>query len=74
MNMDKSRRLMAAKKMPPLKKREKDGKYIASEDQVKKWMAENQDLMNWLFDKVHDLGYVKYDPEGGDWVGVDYGE
>lgn len=74
MAVDQSRRLMASRQMPPLQTREKGGKYIADKDQVKKWMGENQDLMNWLFDKVKDLGYIKYDSESGNWVGVDYGK
>ena len=74
MQMDKSRRLMAAKNMPPLKKREKGLAYDAGKDQVKQWFGENQDLMNWLFDKVKDMGYIRYDSETGSWVGVDYGK
>lgn len=68
----RDKRLAVARKMPLLKRREKDGECDSKKDEVIHWVMEQPELLGYLFDQCRYAGYVEYDPDVGVWKGIDY--
>ena len=67
----RDKRLSIARSMPPLRKKLPGQIYQPKNDEVLKWLGGRPDLLAYLFDKVHQAGYVVYDEDSGCWKGVD---
>lgn len=70
----KDKRLLVAKEMPPLRKTIPGEAYSYHTDETLQWIAQRPGLLNYLFDKLNQGRYIKYDPETGKWAGVNYGD
>ena len=68
----KDKRLLVAKDMPPLRRTRVGEKYSYTNDEVFKWISKRPGLLNYVFDKLSQAGYIVYDPETGLWKGVNY--
>lgn len=68
----RDKRLLAAKKMPPLRRTVPGRTYSIEKDEAAAWMARQPELMNYLFDLLARVGYVIYDPESKTWRGTDH--
>lgn len=68
----RDKRLEAAKAMPPLYRKYPNEEYREYADEVLSWIGRNKSCMQYLFDLLARIGYIKYDRESGMWVGVDY--
>ena len=67
------KRLAIARYMPPLKRRPSpESPYVFEDDQVLQWMAQQQKLMMFFFDKLVANDCIKYDPNTKEWVGTEY--
>lgn len=68
----RDKRLILAKEMPPLAKKNNSGEYCAAEDRTLKWIAAQPTLQSYLLDLLVRIGYIAYNREAGAWKGVDY--
>ena len=68
----RSKKLLVAKKMPPLYHTLPGQDFEAEKSEVYKWIIEHPDLLRWLMEQLRSAGYITYDPETGKWTGVDY--
>lgn len=69
----KDKRLLVAKDMPPLRRTQVGEKYSYEKDEVFKWISERPGLINYVFDKLSQSGYIVYDSKTGLWKGENYG-
>lgn len=68
----KSKFMVCASKMPGRAHwpdRSKEFDYRDSE--VVKWLLEQPDTWNWMFQKAHDMGVIIFDPATKLWHGID---
>lgn len=68
----RDKRLEAAKAMPSLYRKYPNEEYREYADEVLSWIGRNKRCMQYLFDLLARIGYIKYDRESGMWVGVEY--
>lgn len=64
--------LEIGKKMPPLYHTLPGQDFWYSNSEVLKWVANQPTLLNWVKDQLKTAGYIVYNPEIGQWKGVDY--
>lgn len=68
-------RFLIAKKMPPLK-HNPSGEFDPRKSEVVQWLIEQPEILNYLFDAIRGNGRrespIIYNPETGEWKGVDY--
>lgn len=69
-NTDK--RLLGAKNMPPLKRKESGEEYDYKNDEVLKWISERPEMMDYLLGVLQRRGCIKFDPINCTWQGVNY--
>ena len=67
-----SKKLNAARHMPPLVHNTSGEKFDIRKSQVMQWLLKNPDILNYLWDHVRQSGNVVYDSNTGTWQGVDY--
>ena len=68
----RSEKLLVAKTMPPLYHTLPGKEFDNDKSQVYVWIANQPDLMHWLWRQLESAGYIVYNPETGQWKGVDY--
>lgn len=68
----KDKRLLVAKEMPPLRRTQIGENYSYKKDEVFKWISERPGLINYVFDKLSQSGYIVYDSKTGLWQGENY--
>lgn len=68
----RDKRLFVACDMPALHKTQPGQKYNYKEDEVLKWISQRPGLLMYVFDKLVQSEYIKYNPNNGTWQGVDY--
>nr|DAS24626.1 MAG TPA: hypothetical protein [Caudoviricetes sp.] len=68
----RSEKLLVAKTMPPLYHTLPGEKFDGDRSQVYAWIKNQPDLMNWFWRQLASAGYIVYNPETGQWKGVDY--
>lgn len=68
----KDKRLLAAKKMPSLRRTQPGSYYVPERDDVLEWIAQQPPLLDYLFELARRAGAVTYDKATGTWRGVDY--
>lgn len=68
------RRLQVALKMPPLRRKQPNALYEVNADEVTCWIKRQPELILFMFDKLKDNGYIKYDSERGIWQGANWGD
>nr|DAQ61617.1 MAG TPA: hypothetical protein [Caudoviricetes sp.] len=68
----RSEKLLVAKIMPPLYHTLPGEEFDSNRSQVYAWIKNQPDLMNWLWRQLGSAGYIVYDSDTGQWVGVDY--
>lgn len=66
----KSKLLDVAKKMPALRHSVPGETFDIRKSEVVKWLLDQPDIMNYLWNHVKQSGYVEYDSETGLWKGV----
>lgn len=59
--------------MLPLRHTAEDGKFDIARSEAAKWIAEQPEVMQKIFDTARYQGVIEYDAETGRWKGVDYG-
>lgn len=73
-----SKSLIFAKKMPPLFHKLPEEKYDVRKSEVVKWLLEQDEMLEYVFDAVRGFGFkespIEYDSTTGKWQGVDYGK
>ncbi|MFM0761329.1 hypothetical protein P7J38_03320 [Streptococcus suis] len=70
----RSEKLLVAKTMPHLYHTLPGQEFDNDKSQVYAWIKEQPDLMQWLWRQLHYAGYIVYNPDTGQWVGVDYND
>lgn len=68
----KDKRLLVACEMPPLQRTPSGGSYQYKTDEVLNWISKRPGLLMYVFDKLTQGGYIKYNPDTQTWQGVDY--
>lgn len=66
----KNKKLFAASFMPPLRHKISGEEYDRHKSEVLKWIAGNAFLLEYIFSKAVQAGYVQYDSQSGTWQGV----
>lgn len=66
----KNKKLFAASFMPPLRHTMPGEKYDRHKSEVLEWMANNQFLQEFIFDRAATAKLIKYDAVSGTWQGV----
>lgn len=69
-----NKNLTCAKYMPPLRHSVQGQSFDVRKSRVVMWLISQPDILQYIFDKVHDSGAIDYDKETGTWAGVEYGE
>lgn len=65
--------LECVKKMLPLKHSIVGKTFNISESEAAAWIASQPEVMQKVFDTARYHGVIEYDPDMGEWRGVDYG-
>lgn len=63
--------LECAKKMPSLKHKILSGDFNINDSEVVKWLCEQPDIKQKIFNMAQNRGVIKYDPATQEWRGVD---
>lgn len=71
--ISKDKRLLMAKNMPPLRKKIQGCEYDCSTDEVNKWIANQPELMDYIFCELSKNKCIVYNPDTGTWQGANYG-
>lgn len=69
-----NKQLNKFRKMPELYHRFPNEKYDPTKSEVLKWIKEQPELIEWIFNLVEKRDLVKYDKETGKWHGVKEGD
>lgn len=67
-----SKKLLVAKNMPPLYHTLPGKKFVHENSQVLKWIANDLVIQDWVMEQLKSAGYISYNPDTGQWTGVDY--
>lgn len=70
----RSQMLMSAQEMPPLYHTLPGQDYDGEKSQVLKWLGNNHDIQEWVMSQLKSAGYITYNRDTGQWVGVDYND
>lgn len=68
----RDKRLLVAKKMPVLRRKQLGKEYSLQNDNVLAWISKQTELLAYVSDKLAHEGYIEYDSKNGTWKGVDY--
>lgn len=68
----KSELLEVAKNMPMNFHRLPGMGYDPDKSKVLDWIANQPELLEWIFQQLRSTGYIVYDPQLGAWHGVDF--
>ncbi|HFU4369511.1 TPA: hypothetical protein ACGO9H_001556 [Streptococcus suis] len=69
----RSKKLLVAKIMPPLYHTLPGQNFAYEKSQVLKWLADVPEIQDWVMEQLKSAGYIVYNPDTGQWCGVDYG-
>lgn len=64
---------LAAKNMPPLYHSLPGREFDIHKSEVIKWLISQQSILQYIFDKAKDGGFIIYNPETKKWQGKNYG-
>lgn len=64
--------LDAGKKMPPLYHTLPGQDFDYDKSEVLNWIANQPEMLNFVREQLKSAGYIVYNPETGQWTGVDY--
>ena len=67
----KSKLLETAKQMPPLYHTIPGQDFDMSKSEVVKWLLEQPEIQNYVWNNIKNSGSVIYDSDTGKWKGVD---
>ena len=65
--------LDAGKNMPPLYHTFPGQEFDYKKSEVLNWIAQQPEMLNFVRDQLNSAGYIVYNPDTGQWCGVDYG-
>ena len=68
----KAEKLSKVSKMPPSYHKLPGKEYDPKNAETIKWMIQQPELLEYLWDHVKQSKFVEYDKETGLWIGVDY--
>ena len=68
----KSVKLEVAKNMPMTFHRLPGMEYDSDKSKVLDWIANQPELLEWIFEQLRSTGYIVYDSDWGAWHGVDF--
>lgn len=60
------------RKMPPLYHTLPGQDFDYDKSEVLKWIASQPVMLNFVRDQLNSAGYISYNPDTGQWMGVDY--
>ncbi|WP_299055669.1 hypothetical protein [uncultured Eubacterium sp.] len=66
--------LESAKVMPPLRHKNKTGKFDVMESDVCEWLTHIPEVRQKIFDMAINKKYIKYNNHTQKWEGVNYGK
>ena len=69
--LSRDKRLRVGRKMPALLRRQPGQAYVPEADDVLRWVSEQPELLDYVFELLSRRGHVTYNPETGEWKGVD---
>lgn len=72
MTRKKSKFLEVGKEMPLLYHTFPDEEYDPTQSQVLRWISEQPELLEWIFEQLRSTGYIVYDSDWGAWHGVNF--
>ena len=64
--------LECTKNMPPLKHSKNETCFDIQSSDVARWIMQQPEVMQKVFDMANRHGFIKYNPETKTWQGVDY--
>lgn len=68
----RSKLLEAAKKLPPSYHKLPGKDFDITKSEAVRWLIDQPDILNWVWNNIKNSGDVIYDPATGLWHGVDY--
>lgn len=68
-----SKQFQVVKQMPPLKHK-KSSPFDIMESDVCKWLMFQPEILQYIFNRINNSGFIKFNPDTGTWQGVDYQE
>lgn len=68
----KSVKLEVAKNMPMTFHRLPSMEYDPDKSKVLDWIANQPELLEWIFEQLRSTGYIVYDSDWGAWHGVNF--
>lgn len=69
-----SEKLKVIKRMPPSYHTLPGQKFDIKKSEVIRWLIDQPEILNHLWDRLKFSGYVEYDPETRLWTGIDYAD
>lgn len=72
MRRKKSVKLEVAKNMPMNFHKLPGMEYDPDKSKVLDWIANQPELLEWIFEQLRSTGYIVYDPAWQAWHGVDF--
>lgn len=72
MTRKKSKFFEVGKEMPLLYHTFPDEEYDPTQSQVLRWISEQPELLEWIFEQLRSTGYIVYDSDWGAWHGVNF--
>lgn len=73
-NRKTSEKLEVIKQMPPSYHTLPGQKFDIKKSEVVQWLVDQPEILNNLWNRLKQSGFVKYDSDTGLWTGVDYEE
>lgn len=70
----RSKKLLVARKMPPLYHTIPGKNFDIAQSEVVKWLIAQPDILNYIWDNIKNSGDVFYDTDTGKWCGIDHEE
>lgn len=67
----RSKKLLIAKKMPPLYHTLPGQEFELKKSQVLNWLSSELIIQEWIMEQLKTAGYIVYNPNTGQWKGVD---
>ncbi len=71
MSRKNSKQFLAARKMPELRHSIPGQPFDIRESEVVRWLVQQPEIMQYVFDKLNYSGDIVYDRERGTWKGAD---
>jgi hypothetical protein len=68
----RSKKLSVARNLPPSYHTLPEKDFDIKKSEVIKWLIDQPEILNYLWDNIKQSGDVEYDAETGIWTGIEY--